>query len=172
MRSEEGLKRSVQYFQEAIDRSPQFARAYAGLADAFNLLGEYGFVPRAEARSSAVAASTRALELDESVAEAHVSLAFIDDDEFRWEAAEQRFTRALALKPGYVTAYHWYGTTWFSRASSTRPSPPEQRPSSSTPCLSAQTASSGRSTSTPRRTMTRLPSSKKPSGWIPSSRER
>lgn len=107
-RSEDGLKQSVRYFEEAIDRSPDFARAYAGLADAYNLLGEYGFISRADARSRAVAASNRALELDDSVAEAHVSLAFVDDDEFRWDAAEERFKRAIALKPGYVTAYHWY----------------------------------------------------------------
>src|SRR6185503_20154707 len=107
-RTQESLKRSIQYFQEAIDLSPTFARAYAGLADAYNLLGDYGFVSRAEARARAVAAANKALELDASEAEAHVSLAFIDDDEFRWDAAEERFKRALALKPGYVTVHHWY----------------------------------------------------------------
>jgi tetratricopeptide (TPR) repeat protein len=115
-RTEEGLKRSVQYFQEAIDRSPRFGTAYAGLADAYNLLGDYGFVPRAEARARAVAAATKALELDDSVAEAYVSLAFIDDDEFRWDAAEERFKRALALKPGYVTGHHWYAYHLVQRA--------------------------------------------------------
>jgi TolB-like protein/Flp pilus assembly protein TadD len=115
-RTQDGLKRSIQYFQEAIDLSPAFARAYAGLADAYNLLGDYGFVPRGESRARAVAAATKALELDGSVAEAYVSLAFIDDDEFRWDAAEERFKRAIALKPGYVTAHHWFASHLVQRA--------------------------------------------------------
>jgi TolB-like protein/Tfp pilus assembly protein PilF len=109
MRTKEGLTRSVQYFQAAIDRDPAYAVAYAGLADAYNVLGAYGMLPRADADTQAHRAATRALELDQSLAEAHVSLALIHSQRFEWEQAEERFTRALALNPSYATARQWYG---------------------------------------------------------------
>jgi TolB-like protein/Tfp pilus assembly protein PilF len=107
-RTEEGLKRSIQYFQEAIELNPRFALGYAGLADAHSLLGYYGFVPRTEAHARAAAATSKALELDDSLAEPHASLAFLHEDLFEWQAAEAEHKRALALKPGYATGHHWY----------------------------------------------------------------
>jgi TolB-like protein/Tfp pilus assembly protein PilF len=109
MRTREGLARSLQYFQAAIDRRPDYALGYAGLADAHNLLGYYGFVRARDAHTRAAAAATKALELDESLPEAHVSLAFLHEDRYEWDAAEARYKRAIALKPGYATAHHWYG---------------------------------------------------------------
>ena len=108
-RSEEGLKRSVQYFQEAIDRRPDFALAHAGLADAYSLLGYYGFLPGPESRARATAAATRALQLDDSLAEAHGSLAVAHYYQYELDAAEREYRRALELKPGYATAHQWYG---------------------------------------------------------------
>jgi tetratricopeptide (TPR) repeat protein len=109
MRTPEGLRRSIQYFREAIDRDPGYALGYAGLADAYNLLAGYGVAPRDEALRQGSAAATRALDLDDGLAEAHASLAFIHDERREWEAAEAGFKRALDLKPGYAAAHHWYG---------------------------------------------------------------
>ena len=108
-RTEEGLKRSVQYFQEAIDRRSDFALAYAGLADAYSLLGYYGFVPGPESRARAAAAATRALQLDDTVAEAHGSLAVLHYYRYELDDAEREYRRALDLKPGYATAHQWFG---------------------------------------------------------------
>jgi serine/threonine protein kinase/tetratricopeptide (TPR) repeat protein len=107
-RTTEGLQRSILYFQEAIDRDPRFARAYAGLADAYTLLAVYGHAPRGDAAERATAAATTALTLDQSLAEAHASLGLIAEERFEWDAAEEHFQRATALKPGYSSAHHWY----------------------------------------------------------------
>ncbi len=107
-RTDEGLKRSVQYFQAAIDRHPGYALGYAGLADAYHLLGVYNFMPSADARSRARAAASKALEIDDSLAEAYASLGYIHDEELQWNAAEASLKHALELKPGYATAHHWY----------------------------------------------------------------
>jgi TolB-like protein len=91
MRTPEGLQRSIQYFREAIDRDPGYALGYAGLADAYNLLAGYGLAPRDEALRQGSAAATRALELDDELAEAHASLAFIHDERREWNAADAGF---------------------------------------------------------------------------------
>jgi TolB-like protein/tetratricopeptide (TPR) repeat protein len=106
MRTPESLKQSVQYFQEAINRG--YVPAYAGLADAYNLLGFYGVVTLDEARLRARDAATKGLELDPSLAEAYASRGFIYDDEFKWAAADNDFKQAVALAPGYSTGHHWY----------------------------------------------------------------
>jgi tetratricopeptide (TPR) repeat protein len=108
MRTEEGLKRSIQYFQEALGRDARYAPAYAGIADAYNLLGIYGFMEREAAGALASQAATRALQLDSSVAEAHASLGLVQMERFEWNDAEASFKRALALKPGDSTTHHWY----------------------------------------------------------------
>ncbi len=113
-RTKDDLGRSIQYFQEAIDRG--YTPAYSGLADAYNLLGFYGLIPAAEARARARAAATRALERDDTLAEAHASLAFVHDQQLEWDAAEAGFKRALALKPGYATAHHWYSLYLLQRS--------------------------------------------------------
>jgi TolB-like protein/Tfp pilus assembly protein PilF len=108
MRTREGLNRSIQYFREAIDRDPRYARAHAGLADAFSLLPIYGSVPRAEASAQAEAAARKALELDPLLAEAHASLGLIQMERLEWDLAAASFQRAVQFKPGYVSAHHWY----------------------------------------------------------------
>ena len=109
MRTPDSLKQSVQYFQEAIARG--YTPGYAGLADAYNLLGFYGAIPRADAHVLARAAAAKALELDDSLAEAHVSLGFVHHEHYEWDAAETHYKRALALNPGYATGHHWYAMT-------------------------------------------------------------
>jgi len=110
-RSEVGYTRAIQYFQQAIARDSEYAPAYAGLADAYALLGSMPNVelPRSEAMPRARTAAIKALALDEGLAEAHTSLAFVQMHfDWDWPAAEREFTRALQLNPGYPTAHHWY----------------------------------------------------------------
>lgn len=106
-RSEDSLRKSINYFQQAIQRSPNYALAYAGLAEAHVV--RYDVAPQ-EQYSAAKAAASRALELDDSLAEAHNALAaslfWYDWD---WAGAEKEFQRALALNPNYAQAHQWYG---------------------------------------------------------------
>jgi tetratricopeptide (TPR) repeat protein len=103
--------KAIEHFQQAIQIAPDYAPAYAGLADAYALLGSMtnSTSPRHEAMPRARAFAEKALALDESLAEAHSSLAFVlMHFEHDWAAAEKEFQRAIALNPSYVTAHHWY----------------------------------------------------------------
>jgi TolB-like protein/DNA-binding winged helix-turn-helix (wHTH) protein/Tfp pilus assembly protein PilF len=110
-RTEAGYVKAIEYFQEAIRINPDYAQAYAGLADAYALLGSMtnSMLPRLEAMPRARSFAEKALALDESLAEAHTSLAFVlMHFEHDWVTAEREFQRAIALNPSYVTAHHWY----------------------------------------------------------------
>jgi TolB-like protein/tetratricopeptide (TPR) repeat protein/tRNA A-37 threonylcarbamoyl transferase component Bud32 len=107
-RTEEGFAKAIELFNQAIMRDPQYAAAHAGLADTYLNLFDYGLMPAAEATAKATAAATRALELDDGLAEAHNSLAHIHLHEWRWADAEKEFERAIDLSPSYPSAYHWY----------------------------------------------------------------
>jgi tetratricopeptide (TPR) repeat protein len=108
-RTDEGLRQSVACFEQAIAADGSCAIAYAGLADAYSLLTEHGFLDPAEATPKARAAAEKALTLDPRSAEAHVSLAFIRSlFEWDWAGAEPLYRRALALNPGYSRAQHWF----------------------------------------------------------------
>jgi DNA-binding winged helix-turn-helix (wHTH) protein/tetratricopeptide (TPR) repeat protein len=108
-RTFESLGKAIESFRRAIGLDPGFALAYAGLADCWVLLPLYGAVAPREVFPQAIAAAERALELDESLAEAHTSLAYARFlYERRWAAAERGFRRAIELSPGYPTAHHWY----------------------------------------------------------------
>lgn len=110
-RTPDDLNEAVDYFTQAIVKDPSDAQAYVGLADCYNLLREFGAMPRSEAYPRALAAAQRAVELDDSSAEAHSSLAFVS---FWWSwqaaSAEREFQRALELDPNLVRAHHWYAT--------------------------------------------------------------
>jgi DNA-binding winged helix-turn-helix (wHTH) protein/tetratricopeptide (TPR) repeat protein len=108
-RTPEGLEKAIDCFREAIALDPEFALAQAGVADCYVLLPMYGaFAPR-EVFPDAIAAAERALALDDSLAEAHTSLAYARFlYERRWEAAERGFRQAIDLNPGYPTAHQWY----------------------------------------------------------------
>jgi serine/threonine-protein kinase len=108
-RTEEGLKKAIEEFEQAKARDPGYALAYAGLADCYALLGDYGFLPPHDAYPKAKAAAEKALELDDTLAEAHTSLAFAKVQyDWDWPGAEREFQKALALNPNYATAHQWY----------------------------------------------------------------
>jgi len=114
-RTEEGFRNGIEYFQQSIDEDPSYAQAYAGLADSYNMLGQYEIVPPSEAFPRAEAAALRALDLDETLAEAHTSLGWARMSQWRWQEAEREFQRAIELNPGYATAHHWYARyLWWS----------------------------------------------------------
>lgn len=99
-RTEESFKRSFEYFQQAVERDPGYALAYAGLADAYLVAQHYSVIAPAVGLPKARAAVARALELDESLAEAHTTLAVIRSlHDWDAEAAEKEFQRAIELNP-------------------------------------------------------------------------
>jgi TolB-like protein/DNA-binding winged helix-turn-helix (wHTH) protein/Tfp pilus assembly protein PilF len=109
-RTAEDLKKAILQFEQAIQRDPNYALAYDGVADCWAALGWYGYLSPAETFPHAKAAVTRALSLDDSLAEAHTSLAFVsvyyDRD---WTKVEREFRRAIDLNPNYASGHHWYG---------------------------------------------------------------
>jgi TolB-like protein/DNA-binding winged helix-turn-helix (wHTH) protein/Tfp pilus assembly protein PilF len=110
-RTAEGFKKAIDYFNKAIDQDPTYAPAYAGLADSYALSGdwEYAVLPPSEAYPKAKAAAAKALELDNKLGEAHVSLAFVlDAYDWDWDSAGREFRRGIELNPGYATGHHWY----------------------------------------------------------------
>ena len=110
-RTSSSYVKAIQYFNDAILRDPKYAEAYTGLADAYALLGSLANaeLPREVAMPKAKAAALTALELDDSLAEAHTSLAFEEMQyEWDWPGAQHEFQRALALNPNYATAHQWY----------------------------------------------------------------
>jgi serine/threonine-protein kinase len=115
-RSKAGLNEALQYFQQAIARDPNYAKAYAGMADAYTMLSGYEDMPYAEAMARAGQAATKAVALDDTLGEAYASLGLVHDDRLEWDAADAAFKRAIALNPGYASAHHWYSTHLSSRA--------------------------------------------------------
>lgn len=108
-RTPEGLRQAITNFEGAIEKDSAFALAYAGLADCNALLNWYVEPPPAAAFARAKQAALRAIEFDDTLAEAHASFAFIKFHYDRdWIGAEQHFRRAINLKPNYATAHHWY----------------------------------------------------------------
>ena len=109
-RTLEGFRKAIDCFDEALHLDPNFALAYAGLADAYSFMGGYGYFPSREAYIKSKAEALKALELDASLAEAHTSLATVQYRyDWNWKEAEQSFQKAILLNPGYITAHHWYG---------------------------------------------------------------
>ena len=110
-RTGDGLRKAIEYFNQAIAKDPTYAPAYSGLADSYALAGDwqYAVMTTKEALPKAKAAAMKALELDNTLSEAHTSLAFCLEG-FDWdsETAESEFRRAIELSPGYATAHHWY----------------------------------------------------------------
>jgi TolB-like protein/DNA-binding winged helix-turn-helix (wHTH) protein/Tfp pilus assembly protein PilF len=108
-RTAEGFRQAADYFQQAVDKDPNYGRAYAGLADTFTLVSTWYIGPQSEFMPKARTAALRALELDESLAEAHASLALIKENyDYDWPGSEKEFRRAIQLGPQYATAHQWY----------------------------------------------------------------
>jgi tetratricopeptide (TPR) repeat protein len=113
-RTVEGLRSALGHFQKAIDLDPNFAIAYTGLADTFNILGYYNNQRPHDAYPKGKAAAARALALDATLAEAHSSMGYIQIFyDLDWPGAKASFERALAINPNYATAHHWFAWYWF-----------------------------------------------------------
>ena len=112
-RTPEGIKQAIEFFEQAIDSDPNYALAYAGLSDCYNLLTDYAGVPPNESFPRAKASAKKALEIDDTVAEAHVSLAhaYLSYD-WNWKDAEAEYRRGIELSPNYATGHHWFGWYW------------------------------------------------------------
>lgn len=108
-RTPEDLTKALDYFMQAVVQDPNYAQAYVGLADCYNLMREYTVMPSNEAYSRSFAAAKKAVELDDQSSEAHASLAFVSFFGM-WEVAngEREFRRAIELNPNNATAHHWY----------------------------------------------------------------
>ena len=108
-RTTENLKKAIDYFEQAIGKDPGYALAYSGVADAHAVLPYYAGTPPKDDAAKALAAARKAVELDESLAEAHTSLANALVLNLQFSASVPEFQRAIELNPNYATAHHWYG---------------------------------------------------------------
>jgi len=109
LRTADGIKRSIDYFQHAIQKDPNYALAYAGISISYLTLADYNFFSSEESLQKAKESALRGVEMDESLAEAHTALAGVKGDlERDGTGSEREYKRALELNPNYVTAHHWY----------------------------------------------------------------
>jgi adenylate cyclase len=100
---------AIAYFEQAVKRDPNYAAAYAGLSDCYQLLGNWGLLQSEVAVQKGMEYAVKAIQLDDSQAEAHTSMAVaLSNQKWDWEGAEREYKRALALNPSYSTAHHWY----------------------------------------------------------------
>jgi len=111
-RTEEGIRTAIKHFEEVIEKDPEYALAYSGLADSWAILPNYGSISsaaeRKEAYSKAEEAAIRALEINDELAEARASLGSVKESYWDWTASDREYRRAIELNPGYATAHHWY----------------------------------------------------------------
>jgi TolB-like protein/class 3 adenylate cyclase/Tfp pilus assembly protein PilF len=116
-RTEATLRQAIEWFRKAVAADPEFAQAWAGLADTYAVLPSYSPTPGPEACAEGRSAAERALALDPGLGEVHAALGLVAQHESNWEEAEREFRCALELAPGYATAYHWYGNflSWRGR---------------------------------------------------------
>jgi TolB-like protein/Tfp pilus assembly protein PilF len=109
-RTSESLKQAVEFYQQAIEKDPNYAAAYSGLAETYVLFTAYGVASAKDSMPQAKAAATRALELDDSLAEAYAALGrYLNYYEWDRIGAEKAFRRAIELNPNYATAHDWLG---------------------------------------------------------------
>jgi len=106
-RTADGIKKAIDQFQQAIDRDPNYALGYVGLTDCYALLEEYAGVPGSETLPKARVAADRALQIDDTLSEAHTSSGVIFFQMWRWAETEEEYKRAISLNPNYPTAHHW-----------------------------------------------------------------
>jgi len=109
MRTRQGLEKAVESFRRAVEKDPGYALAWGGLADCYVLFSDYSVAPSRDAFPKAIEAATKALSLDDSLAEPHIALAYAKYRyEWDWPAAEREFARGIELNPSYATGLHWY----------------------------------------------------------------
>ena len=112
-RTADGLSRSAQFFHQSIAADPESALGYAGLADAYTLLAEYGLASPTEVMPAAKSAARKALEIDPTLTEAHASLGLICSVyDWEWPEAGEHYRKAMEFNPGYATAHHWYSVDY------------------------------------------------------------
>jgi Tfp pilus assembly protein PilF len=106
-----GFQKAMELFHEAIEKDPAYALAWTGVSDCYAMLGmdRYAALPPREAYPKAKAAARKALEIDDTLAEGHTSLAYALLISWEWDAAEEEFRRAIQLNPDYAQAHHFYG---------------------------------------------------------------
>lgn len=107
-RTPDAIKKGFEYFQDAIGKDPKYALAYVGVADSYIVELDGGFISPDEAIPKIKESADKALALDETLAEAHVSKASVYEYDWNWTNAEREYKRAIELNPNYATAYHWY----------------------------------------------------------------
>ena len=107
-RTAENLKKAIEQFKAATDRDPNYALAYAGLADCYALLPEYAGTPTSETAPQAKAYAERAIAIDDQLGEPHATLGIVNSQLWQWAKSEKEYKRAIELNPNYATAYHWY----------------------------------------------------------------
>jgi len=107
-RTADGLNKGIQYFQQAIDQDPNYALAYAGIAQSYIPLGRYGYMSPTLACEKANAAALEALEMDDTLAEAHSAMGVIKEWTWHWDDAAREYQRAIELNPNYSSARQWY----------------------------------------------------------------
>ncbi|HEY1272317.1 MAG TPA: protein kinase [Terriglobales bacterium] len=108
--SKDGFTRAIDYFKQAVEKDPNYALAYSGLADSYTFLGHSGYVPPQTVWQDAKSSAMQALKLDDSLAESHISLALARENyDWDWSGAETQFKRAIQLDSNSATAHQWYG---------------------------------------------------------------
>ena len=108
-RTADGLRKSLEHFKNALSIDPDFALGYAGLADAYVLLADYGVESPSESMAKGRSAAMRALSIDPTLGEAEASLAFIKSlYDWEWDTGGEHFRRAMRMNPSYATVFHWY----------------------------------------------------------------
>lgn len=108
-RTEESYQKAIEYFRQAIERDPNYALAYTGLADCYSFLSSQGIRPPRDVFPLAKDAALKAIEIDNSLSEAHTSLAYVKlYYDWDWAAAEQEYKKAIELNPNYATPHHGY----------------------------------------------------------------
>ena len=111
-RTEDGARKAIRYFEEAIHADPEFAKAYTGMADCYLILADYGWMIPANAGELARVNALKALDLDPSLAEAHASIGLtLVNHEWDFAEGEKELKKAIGLNPNYAQAYHWYGVS-------------------------------------------------------------
>ena len=113
-RTGDDIKKSLEYFKEAVNVEPLYALAHVGIAESYNLLHQYANLPSRETYPKGKAAALKALEIDPNLGEAHIAIAYALTEHFwDWEAAEAEYKKGLELSPNYATGHQWYGELLF-----------------------------------------------------------
>jgi len=108
--TQDGFQKAIDFFRQAVEKDPNYAQAYAGLADAYTFMGASGYVAPPQVWQSAKSAAMRSVKLDDTLPEGHISMALVRENfDWDWAGAEREFKRAIQLNPNSAEAHHWYG---------------------------------------------------------------